>query len=134
VNRMHGYKGQVSADKTGGATVVPIASLNSWTLDNKRDVVDVSAFQDVNHVYVTGIMDAKGTLGGWYDADDPTLFDIAMGTVACSLELNPNTTLVAPALHKWTGKAWLDASIDVKSSGAITITSTWVAAGAWTKT
>ena len=130
--RYHGYKGQVKADPSGGATLVAIASLNAWMIDMSKDTVDVTAFQDTNKVYVAGLNDLKGTIGGWWDSADDTIFDIAMGTVPCALELTP-TTLVTPTPPKWSGPAWLDASIDVKANGAITVAGKFVASGAWTR-
>src|SRR5262245_36566101 len=96
MNRVHGSHGKVEADKTGaGTTYTVVASLNAFTLDQKRDTVEVTAFQDANKIYVVGLMDVKGTLAGWFDSDDTTLWDIAMGNIAASLKLTPNT-LISP--------------------------------------
>ena len=64
--RKHGSRGSISMDPTGGATVVPVADLNAWTLDMARDTVDVTAFGDVVKQYVLGLPDVKGTYGGWW--------------------------------------------------------------------
>lgn len=133
MNRVHGSHGKIEADATGaGTSYTPIASLNAYTYDQKRDNVDVTAFQDTNKVYVVGLPDVKGTLGGWLDLDDPALWNIAMGNIACMLKLTPNTVATTPWV--FTGKAWLDASLDVKATGAVSVTGNWVAAGAWAKT
>src|SRR5262249_3184322 len=66
------------------------------------------------------------------DLDDPALWNIAMGNIACMLKLTPNTVATTPWV--FTGKAWLDASLDVKATGAVSVTGNWVAAGAWAKT
>jgi hypothetical protein len=128
MNRMSGSQGLIKMDPTGGATAVAIASMNAWTLDQARDKYDVTAFQDANKVYVQGLADVKGTLGGWFDSDEVSLFDVAAGEVAPALELIPSSLL---PLVVWKGKAWLDSKVDVKSNGAISISSNFVAAGAW---
>jgi hypothetical protein len=129
--RHHGSHGEVQADPTGGSTLVTVASLNSWTLSQARDKVDVTAFQDTNKVYVQGLADVKGTLGGWFDDSDPTIFNIALGNIAASLSLVPSSLIPT---FLWKGLGWLDASIDVKANGAISVTSSFVAAGPWTLT
>ena len=41
--------------------------------------------------------------------------------------------LAGVATVKWSGPAWLDASIDVPADGPITVSGDFVAAGAWTR-
>lgn len=126
--RQHGYKGDVLIDPTGATTYVTVASLNAWTLDLSRDRVDVTCFNDVVKTYVQGLSDSKGTFAGiWDPTTTPTeVFDIAMGDVAVGLKLVPST-LTSTAF--FTMMAYLDASINVPVSGAITISGTFAAAG-----
>ena len=105
----------------------------SFTLNMARNKADVTSFGDANLTYVQGLPDIKGTLGGWFDSDELTIFDIAMGDVACFLELIPST-IVTPTPIMWSGKAWLDASIDVKATGAVSVAGNFVAADSWTRT
>lgn len=128
--RQHGSLGQVLVDPAGGTAYVAVASLNKWTLDMSRDRVDVTAFGDTNKQYVQGLADIKGTLGGlWDPATSPTeIFDVAMGSAAVGLKLVPST-LTASAF--FSGLAFLDASIDVASDGAVSISGSYVAAGPW---
>lgn len=134
MNRMYGSKGSIKADPTGagGVTAVEVASMASWTLNMARNKADVTSFQDANLTYVVGLPDIKGSLGGWFDSDELTIFDIAMGDIACFLELIPST-IVTPTPIMWSGKAWLDAAIDVKATGAVSVSGTFVAAGDWTR-
>jgi hypothetical protein len=129
MNRQHGSHGQIKMDPTGGATAVLVASMSAWNMSMARDHVDVTSFGDTNKISVLGLPDYKGTLGGWFDTDDTSIFDAAMGNVAVMLELIP-TSLVP--LIMWSGLAWLDAAIDVKATGAISMTGNWSAAGPWT--
>lgn len=128
--RKHGSRGQVKMDPTGGATVVEVADLNAWTLDMARDTVDVTAFGDDNKQYVVGLPDVKGTYGGWWNsASSPALFDVAQGVIPVTLNLIPSRD---EPLFFFEGLAYLDASINVPSSGAVSISGNFVAAGDWT--
>lgn len=114
----------------GGITAVPVISLNAFTLDMKRDRVDVTSFGDLFKQWVQGLPDIAGTLGGWWDSDAPEIFDVALGDVAAYLELIPST-LQPTFLFK--GPAYLDASINTSATGAVAVTSTYVGAGDWTR-
>lgn len=129
--RISGARGQVKIDPTGGATLVAVANLNKWTLDLAADKIDVTAFQDTNKVYVMGLPDVKGTIGGFWDSSELTIFNVALGTVACTLNLLPSSLEIATFFG---GKAWLDASIDVDAKGAVTIGGNFVAAAGWALT
>jgi len=118
-------------DPTGTTTYVRVASLNAWTLDRARDKADVTAFGDVNKQYVVGLPDVKGTWSGWWDeATSPDeIWAIAGLDTPVGLKLVPST--VTPTFF-FSGLAYVDASIEVKSDGAIAISGDWVAAGPWT--
>jgi hypothetical protein len=117
-------------DPAGGSTVVTVADLIAWTLDQARDQVDVTAFGDTNKQYVLGLPDVKGTYGGWWSSgSSPALFAVAQGNTPATLNLIPST--VDPTFF-FEGLAYLDASIDVASDGAVSISGNLVAAGPWT--
>lgn len=128
IDRMAGDRGQIKMDPLGGSAVVTVASLNKWSLNMSKGMYDVTAFGDTNKVYVPGLPDISGSVSGFWDATDRSLFNVALGTVACFLNLIPNT--LAPTFL-WKGLAWLDASIDVGSGGAVTIKGSFKAAGPW---
>lgn len=128
--RRHGSKGSVEMDPTGGATAVPVASLNSWSLDMSRDRADATCFGDTNKVSVQGLPNYEGDIGGiWDETQSPVLFEVALGDVAALLKLIPST--LAPTFL-FTGLAYLDAGIEVNHDGAITVSGSFVAAGPWT--
>lgn len=127
--RIHGKKGAIEIDPAGGTTYAAVVSLNKWTLDMATDKVDVTAFGDTNKTYVQGLPDIKGTLSGFYDNTDLTLIDAALAGSAVGLKLIPDED--APT-HFWSGTAFLDASVDVDSNGAVTVSGSFVAAGPWT--
>lgn len=128
--RIHGSKGQMLMDPTGGATAVAVADINSWTLNLARDTADVTAFQDTNKQYVTGLPDIKGTYGGWYNSVSyQVIFDAALGNIAVMLKLEPSSL---DATNFFTGLAYIDAAINVPANGAVSISGNFVGAGPWT--
>jgi hypothetical protein len=92
------------------------------------DKVDVTAFGDANKTYVQGLRDVKGTLSGFWEDTQDQLFDASESTGGVSLYLYPANT--APTVYFY-GPAWLDASIDVGVSGAVTVSGSFVANGSW---
>lgn len=131
MSRYHGKRGVVYASRTGSGTASPVLSQSKWTLDQATDKTDVTAFLDANKVYVQGLKDLKGTISGWWDSADDTLFDAADSADGAKLYLYPS--LDAPSFF-WSGPAWLDAKIDVDVKGAVTVESTFTAAGSWART
>jgi hypothetical protein len=126
-----GRYGEVKYDPTGagGVTAVAIASLNAWKLSLKTDKEDVTCFGAVNKVYVPGLKDVSGTVGGFWDSSDVTLFEAADAATPGLLELVPNTT---ETTFMWSGKAYMDADIDCSGLKVPKVTGTFMAAGPWT--
>lgn len=117
-------------DPTGGATAVPVAALNSWTLDMKRARADATCFGDTNMVSVQGLPKYEGKLEGvWDEAVSTVLFQVALGEVAALLKLIPSD--LAPT-YLFTGLAYIDAGIEVAHDGAIKVTGSFEGAGPWT--
>lgn len=128
MSRYHGSKGVIYGSTTGAGTAARIASLSKWSLDMSTDKVDVTAFGDANKTYVQGLRDIKGTISGFWDSSDDALFDGSESPDGVKLYLYPSSDNAAAYFY---GPAWLDASIDVGASGAVTIKGDFVAAGAW---
>jgi hypothetical protein len=120
-----GRNGQVLWDPTGGATPVEIISLNAWTADFKTEYEDVTSFGDVNRVYIPGMKDAGGTLGGFWNSAELALFEAAEQDTPGMLKLLPSST--EPTFF-WSGPAYMDASLDASLS-APKVSGTWKAAG-----
>ena len=123
-----GKFGKVSWDPTGGSTLVEIISLNAWTLSEETQMEDVTSFGDLNKVYVPGMKDLKGTVGGFWNSAELALWDAADAGAPGTLSLEPNSQ---EPTFKWEGPAYLNASIDC-SLAAPTVKGTWAAAGSWT--
>jgi len=131
MGRIHGNRGEVQIDPTGGATGVAVASVDSWDLDLGRDRVDVTCFGDTNKQSVLGLPSYSGNLSGFWDsATTPgEIFDVVFGTVSPMLTLIPDA-LEPTFLFK--GLANLDASLKVSAKGAVTWAGKFDAAGPWT--
>lgn len=123
-----GRYGLVSWDPTGGATTVPLIALNTWKLSLKEDFEDVTCFQDTNKVYVPGMRDVAGSLGGYWDSTNTELIQATQQDLPGTLALAPNTT---EAEFEFSGPAYLDADIDASSKNAPKVTSQFRAAGPW---
>jgi len=128
--RIHGSKGQVKIDPTGGASPVVVSSVDSWDLDLARDRVDVTCFGDTNKVTVQGLPSYSGALSGaWDSATTPAeIFAVIFGTVPVTLHLVPDA---GDATHFFEGLANLDGSIKTPAKGAVTWASKFDAAGPW---
>src|SRR5215467_7678628 len=133
-----GRFGQVKYDPNGDVSPLNlqiVGSLDTWKLSQKTDKTNVTCFGDTNKKYVTGLPDISGSVGGFWNSDELTLFHAVVAATPGMLELIPNTTdeagspLVVPAFQ---GLAYLDVDIDTDVAGAPKITGTFVAAGNWT--
>lgn len=126
--RYHGRKGVVYVSTTGGSAASAVIALNSWTLDQTTDKQEVTSFLDPNKVYVQGLKDVSGTVGGFWDDTEDKLFEAADSVDGNKMYLYPSAD--APTRY-WYGPAWLDASINVGVGDAIGISANFVANGAW---
>jgi hypothetical protein len=125
-----GRYGTVKWDATPASPVTPavIISLNSWKLSLKPDYEDVTCFGDTNKVYVPGMRDISGSLGGFWNADSVVLIQASNMATPGYLELAPNST---EATFLFGGQAYMDADIDCAAKGAPKLSGSFKAAGAW---
>jgi len=127
-----GRYGQVLYDASA-TTPVEVISINAWKASFKTDKLDVTCFGDDNKVYVPGMKDVTGTIGGFWNSAagaSGVIFDGADAETPGKLKLLPNETESA---FFWSGLAYLDAEIDCSVDGAPTISSEFMAAGPWTR-
>jgi len=125
-----GRYGKVLYDPTGaGPATLAIASLNAWKASFKTDKEDVTCFGANNKVYVPGLKDIQGTVGGFWDSSDVTLFEAADAPTPGLLELMPNDT--EPTFF-WSGLAYMDADIDCSGLKVPKVTGSFMAAADWT--
>jgi hypothetical protein len=132
MNRIHGAHGQIGLDRTAATTTptyITVGSMNKWTLNMARDRVDVTAFGDTTKVYVQGLADVKGTLGGWFDTDDLEYLYAALAGTKVGLKLTPTDEI---ATIFFSGLAFIDGSVDVAANGAVSVSGSFAGAGPWT--
>jgi hypothetical protein len=122
-----GRNGQVLFDALATTPVV-VVSLNKWKLSLKTDKTPVTCFGDPNKVYVQGLPDISGTVSGFWNSDELTLFEAVEASTPGQLKLLPNST---EATFFWQGLAYLDAEIDTSVEGAPAVSGSFIAAGPW---
>lgn len=124
-----GRYGQVSWDAAVASpeNPLPLISINAWKLSLKTSYEDVSCFLDINIIYVPGLRDVQGTLGGFWNSDSTILIDASQQASPGFLQLAPN---INEPTFLFKGLAYMDADIDC-SMKAPKISGTFHAAGPW---
>ena len=128
--RLHGRNGRLYVNITSGGTAEPIAFLNNWDIQFAVDNAEVTAFGDINKVYVAGLPDASGSFSGFYDDATAQVYTAAADGVARKFYLYPTTSATG---QYWFGTALFDFSVSSSVDGAITISGDFQAASAVTK-
>jgi len=126
--RYHGKVGVVYMSTTGTGTASSVTAMKSWSLNMPTDKVEVTAFGDSNKQYVQGLPDVSGSLSGWWDDTDDTLYDSMTSSDGVKLYLYPSSGVATKYFY---GPAWVDFSINVASDGAVEVSADFVANGAW---
>lgn len=123
-----GRKGVVYLSTTGSGAATNVIKLNTWAINKSTDKIEVTAFGDLNKTYVQGLPDIQGNLGGFWDHTETKPFTAAASSDGCKLYLYPSSDNTS-AYHY--GPAWLDMSMEVQVSGAVSITGSFAANGSW---
>jgi hypothetical protein len=123
-----GRKGVVYLSTTAAGVATNVIKLNTWTLDQSTDKIEVTAFGDANKTYVQGLKDIKGTIGGFFDDLETKPWSGADSATGVNMYLYPSAD--NPTTY-WYGPAWLDCSINVPVSGAVGISGSFAANGSW---
>lgn len=124
----HGKKGVVYLSTTGSGTATTILGLNSWSLNMPTDKVETTAFGAANKTYVQGLPDVSGSISGYWDDTDDNLYDAMTSSDGVKIYLYPSSDVATKYFY---GPAWVDFSISVSNSGAVTVSGDFVANGAF---
>ncbi len=124
--RQHGRNSVIYIAVASGGSAENIPFLNAWSLNFEVDTVDVTAFGDLNHVYVSGLPDASGEFGGWYDDASASMLTAAQDGVARKMYLYPDKT---DATEYFFGEILLGFSTDSGVSQGQAIKAPWKASG-----
>lgn len=128
--RYHGRKGAIYMSTTGTGAATMMVSMNAWSLDRSTDLVDVTAFGDINKVFVAGLPNLQGSLSGWWDTASDLLYDGATSADGVKLYLYPSTDAMSKYFY---GPAWVNFNIEVGVNDAVSISGDFAANGAWGK-
>lgn len=113
---------------TGTGNAVPVVGLSNWSLNMTTDRVETTEFGAANKTYVQGYKDVSGSFSGFWDNTEDTYFVGSDSADGVKLYLYPSSD--AAGIY-WYGPAWVDASIDVSNSGAVSISGSFSANGAF---
>jgi hypothetical protein len=130
-----GRDGLVKWDATGvgGVSAMPLVSIKSWKLSLATEKINVTCFQDTNRVYIPGMRDVSGDLGGFWNSEDMSLIEASALTAPGYLELIPHSNDPSTATpYAFKGLAYMDAELDTDVEGAPALSGTFMAAGPWT--
>lgn len=128
MSRIHGRKGQLYVGLASDtATATPVTFLNQWSIDLTTDKAEVTSFGDTNKVYVSGLSDASGSFGGFYDDATAQLYTASQDGLARRFYLYPTN---ADTGDYWYGTALFDFSVSGAVGDAVTVSGNWSAASA----
>ncbi len=113
---------------TTGSAAAVATTLTKWTLNRATDRVEVTSFGDLNKTYVQGLPDLQGTFEGVWDSADDRVFDAAESADGAKLYLYMSTDALGLYFY---GPAFIDASISVGVTEAVTISGSFAASGSW---
>lgn len=126
-----GKSAVVYMSTTGTGAATSVLQLNAWSINATTDKIEVTPFGSANKTYVQGLPDIQGTFGGFWNDGESKPFTGSASTDGVKFYLYP--TASAPTKY-WYGPAWLDLSMDVGVSGAVTISGNFAANGSWGNT
>jgi len=123
--RIAGRNGVVYLSLTNGGSASPVAYLSKWSIERTVDKYDVTAMQDANKIYVSGMPDSAGDFEGWYDDATPQMYAAAVDGLSRAMYLYENTDT---AVNYWYGYVLPDFSVEGGVAEAVSIKSSWKAA------
>lgn len=126
--KYHGKQGALYLSTSASGTASPAVGLTNWSLNLAVDRVETTEFGADNKTYVQGYKDVSGTFSGFWDSSSDVFWDAADSVDGVKLYLYPSRD--ADDIY-WYGPAWVDASIDVSNSGAVSISGSFAANGAF---
>jgi hypothetical protein len=118
--RLHGRAGNLYvglASSTAAAEAV--AFLSKWQITFDTDDVDVTAFGDLNKVYVSGLPDVGGSFSGFYDDATVQTYTAATDGAARRFYLYPKAASTAGPY--WFGTAVFDFTAEGDVAGAVAV-------------
>lgn len=122
--RKAGRNGQIYLSLTDSGNAVPVASLNSWSIDFSVDRIDVTCFGDTNSVKVSSLPNVSGSFAGVFDTVGQKILSGAQDGLTRKMYLYP-----AAVTEYFYGDILIDASYEGSVSKEVSISSKFDAAG-----
>ena len=123
--RIGGRFGRVYLGVTTSAEASELPFVGNWSLNASTDKIDVTAMGDAGKVYVAGLPDQAGEIGGFMDDASATMYAAALDGLARKFYLYP--TVNVPTLYFF-GTILCDANFSADVNGAVTMSGSWAAA------
>jgi hypothetical protein len=122
-----GRNGRLYIDSSSAAngSAVPIANLNSFSVNQTADRTEVTSFGDTTKTFVAGLKDAQGDFSGFWDADGTLTRYVADG-VARKFYLYPQAGSAHQGTY-WFGTATFDLTTTLTVGGAAESSGSWAA-------
>lgn len=124
MGRIAGKTGRLYAAITSGGQAEPITFMTQWDMNFATEKNDVTAFGDVNKMYVSGFADATGSFAGFYDDATPQMYTAAVDGVPRRFYFYPDVTTTT---KYWHGQAIFDFAVSQQVSGGVAISGSWAA-------
>lgn len=122
-----GRNGRLYVDTSAAAngSAQPISNLNSFSVNETADRTEVTNFGSLTKSYVSGLKDAQGDFGGFWDADGTLTRYVADG-VARKFYLYPQAGSAHVGTY-WFGTATFDLTTTQTVGGAVESSGSWAA-------
>jgi len=119
-----GRKGRFYVDTSVGANgvAVPVANLNSWSVNSSTDRTEVTSFGDTTKTYIAGLRDAQGDISGFWDTEG-ALYNCTDGNPR-KFYLYETTDITG---NYWYGTATFDITTSGTVGGAVEVSGSWAA-------
>ncbi len=116
----------MSTSASGNAA--PVIGMSEWSIDRSSDKPEVTEFGAANKSYVRGLSDVSISFSGFWDNTDDSLYSASESADGVKMYLYPDRLNDEKF---WSGPAWVDMSMSVSATGAISVSGTAMANGDW---
>jgi hypothetical protein len=128
VAKKSGRQGAVYMNPTGTQPMA-VVGMSNWKLSYKTDFIDVTSFGATNKETVPGLPSITGSFTGFWDTAETKPF--ATAKFASGGFFYGYVDTVGSATAYAYGPMYANCDIDVPVNGAVTVSGTFEASGAW---
>lgn len=128
MSRYAGRKGRVMMSTSQAGVAATVLNVTSFSINFETEKIEVTAFGDLNKVFVQGLPDVDGEFAFVWDDADPTLYNASRSADGVKVYLYPSEDALTRYFY---GPAWTDFALETDVNGAVTGSVSFRAAGAW---